>query len=434
MIPEMSTVIGGQRTGLASRHEMLLRLEEAITTARTQEQRLALLAFNLRGFREININFGHHRGDQVLHRVMEAIQGTLRSCDQAFHVGGDEFAVLLRELKSPQVAHLAITRILDAIEEGPNDASNTPMASARAGGAIFPDHAGNIDDLMRAADSALYSAHKTRRRYTLYDSAINERNQQRIQLHNDLKEGLKRNQLLFHYQPQYDLHHNCIRGCEALIRWPHDTLGWINPELFITVAEESGLIADLTYWSLNVVLREWNLLAAGITQAPVSINLSAVLLNSREIVELVERAINIWGIDPASLVLEVTESAMMADPEDALRTLNALHERGIQISIDDFGTGYSSLAYLKQLPVKELKIDKSFVMNMMDNDKDRKIVQSVIDLAHNLNMHVVAEGIENRETQDLLASMGCDYGQGYYFSRPLPAEDVPPVLMNACQL
>ncbi len=243
-----------------------------------------------------------------------------------------------------------------------------------------------------------------------------------IQLRKELARDLENNRLLFHYQPQWDLQRNAIKGCEALIRWPHETQGWINPESFITAAEESGLIADLTYWSFNVVLREWSQLSTTRPPTSMAINLSASLLHSQEIVAMVERAINIWGIDPGNLTLEITESAMMADPQTALNILNALGELGVELSIDDFGTGYSSLAYLKQLPVKELKIDKSFVFNMIDSRKDRNIVQSVIDLAHNLDMHVVAEGIENQATQELLTNMGCDFGQGYFISHPLPIE------------
>jgi EAL domain-containing protein (putative c-di-GMP-specific phosphodiesterase class I) len=187
------------------------------------------------------------------------------------------------------------------------------------------------------------------------------------------------------------------------------------------VAEKSELIDTLTYWSINVALREWLDFCVECQDGAIAVNLSARLLQSTEVVDLVSRALNIWGADPGALILEVTESAMMSDPETALRVLTRLHEMGVTLSIDDFGTGYSSLAYLQKLPVSELKIDRSFVQHMADRPQDRKIVRSIIDLAHNLDMRVVAEGIEDQRSLDMLVSMGCDYGQGFYIARPMPA-------------
>ena len=232
---------------------------------------------------------------------------------------------------------------------------------------------------------------------------------------------------MLYYQPQVDLQEGVVSGCEALVRWNEADHGWISPEVFIPVAESGELIDTLTYWSVNVALREWFRHCRGCSQtASISVNLSAKLLHSPEIVELIQRAMNIWGAQPGTLVLEVTESAMMVDPKMARSTLAALAELGVILSIDDFGTGYSSLAYLKNLPVGELKIDKSFILHMAEDQQDRKIVQSVIDLAHNLDLRVVAEGIENQQTLDMLVGMGCDFGQGYYIARPMPLAELPP--------
>ncbi len=412
----------GEPSVAPRRDELLSAIDHLVSRAATHDQKFALLVLNLLEFREFNIHFGHQQGDFLLREVVRCIQEVLRPDDRVFHIGGDEFAVLLSDLKAVQVVPLAMERILDAVESGKYLAEGIPAVSLRAGGAIFPDHAGSRDELLCAADNALYAARKSRRRYSIYDSSLHAQNQQRIQMRKDLAASLEKDRLLFHYQPQIDLREKRIKGCEALIRWPHETQGWINPEIFIAAAEESALIEDLTFWSLNVVLREWAQLAENMPGNSIAINLSATLLNSREIVDMVERALNIWNLPPASLTLEVTESAMMSDPQAALDTLNALNELHINLSIDDFGTGYSSLAYMKHLPTRELKIDKSFVMNMMNNPKDQSIVQSVIDLAHNLNMQVVAEGIENQATLDLLVDMGCDTGQGYFISRPLPLE------------
>jgi EAL domain-containing protein (putative c-di-GMP-specific phosphodiesterase class I) len=222
-----------------------------------------------------------------------------------------------------------------------------------------------------------------------------------------------------------------LSGCEALVRWRHAEHGWIPPDVFIPLAEKYGLVDTLTYWSVNVALREW--LAYGLQSWGVSIaiNLSASLLESTEIVDLISRALKIWAAEPGTLVLEVTESAMMSDPGAALRVLTSLHEMGVTLSIDDFGTGYSSLAYLQKLPASELKIDKSFVRHMADRPQDRKLVRSIIDLAHNLDMRVVAERITEQRSLDMLARMGCDYGQGFYIARPMPAENLSDWLQQA---
>ncbi len=410
------------------RDQLLNQLDQHITKASEKGGRIALLVFNLQHFREINIDFGHHFGDSVLKQVAQCIQGALRPNDRLFHIGSDEFAVLVTDLKAYQIVQLATEKILSSITSNQSISGQVLSLSAQAGAAVYPDHADNRDDLLRAADSALSSARKKRLKYVIYDASRRQQEELRAKLKGDLREALKNNDLMFHYQPQIDLRQGIVSGCEALIRWPHETQGWISPEIFIAVAEESELIEELTYWSFNIIMREWRQSFAEVPSASIAINLSAALLHSREIADQVNRSINIWGIRPASLVLEVTESAMMVDPAIALKTLNALHEMGVKISIDDFGTGYSSLAYLKKLPVSELKIDKSFVLHMTEDRKDREIVQSIIDLAHNLHMHVVAEGIENLQTMNLLKEMGCDYGQGFYIARPMPAANIPAYL------
>lgn len=386
----------------------------------TRAERSALLVLNLRRFREINIGYGHAVGDAVLYAVAKKIRRVLRRNDHLFHIGNDEFAVLLTELKSPQIVQLAIEKVLDTISGNHEIAGHLLPLAVVCGAAIHPDHAQDPQALLRAADMALHHAQNQNLDYALYDDSLHWRERQHATLKTDLRHALDNNELLLHYQPQIDLQSGGICGHEALMRWPHPEQGWIGPDVFIEVAEESDLIHDLTFWSLNVALREWCLLSETDKTVSVSVNLSARLLDSQEIVELVRRALNIWGAAPAALVLEITESAVMANPEKALATLNTLHDMGIVLSIDDFGTGYSSLAYLKRLPVRELKIDKSFVRHMAQNLQDRQIVQSVIDLAHNLEMRVVAEGIENDRTLTMLADMGCDYGQGYLIARPMP--------------
>lgn len=406
----------------SSRHRHWLEtIDRQLEQARTRGSRMALVVINLRRFRQINIGFGHAAGDSVLELVWRRIREALRPDDLLHHIGNDEFAVLLTDLRSLQVTALAVEKILARIAENMQVEGNALVVAAVAGAAVYPDHADTRETLLQAAESALHFAVDEQLGYSIYDASTRDEDLRIAGLKGSLRTALDNGELLLHYQPQLDLQHGTLSGGEALARWHHAQAGWIRPDVFVTLAERIGLIDDLTYWSLNVALREWRRAAADASVTPVSVNLSARLLHSAELVPMVEQTLNIWGASPGSLVLEVTESAMMADPGAALRTLSALHEMGITLSIDDFGTGYSSLAYLKKLPVSELKIDKSFVTQMADDRQDRKIVQSVIDLAHTLDMRVVAEGIEDERILDMLVGMGCDFGQGYHIARPMPA-------------
>jgi len=402
------------------------QLNQNISVSRANNSSFALLVFNLQKFRELNIHFGHHLGDAVLIQVAERVGRILRPFDMLFHLGSDEFAVLLTDVETPQVLELAMIKILEAISANQEVEGNVLSVTAVAGAALFPDHADDRDDLLKSADAALHYASGQHMDYFIFDASIQLKEQRWSDLKNNLRHALDNADLMLYYQPQVDLQQGTLSGCEALVRWHDSRYGWIKPDYFIPLAEKSDLIDILTYWSINVALREWSEFCSSGAAGSIAINMSAKILQSREVVELVGRAMNIWGAEPASLVLEVTESAMMSDPKAALHTLSALHEMGVNLSIDDFGTGYSSLAYLKELPVGELKIDKSFVRHMAENQQDRKIVQSIIDLAHNLDMSVVAEGIENQQALDMLIGMGCDYGQGFYIGRPMPMADMPP--------
>ena len=416
----------GEPAASPGRFHLYQQMEQLVSACQADTSCFALLVFNLQKFREINIYYGHQLGDAVLAQVAERVGRVLRPDDKLFHLGSDEFAVLLTGVKMPQLVELAMTKILEAISATHEIEGNVLAVSAVAGGALCPDHADNRADLLKAADAALHYAREQHMHYCIFDASVRLKEQRWADLKNDLRHALDNAELVLYYQPQIDLQQGTLSGCEALVRWNDSRHGWIKPDYFIPVAEKSDLIDTLTYWSINVALREWSKFCVSGVPASIAINLSAKLLQSREVVELVGRAMNIWGADPASLVLEVTESAMMSDPKAALYTLEALHDMGVTLSIDDFGIGYSSLAYLKQLPVGELKIDKSFVRHMAEDQQDHKIVQSIIDLAHNLDMSVVAEGVENQQTLDMLIGMGCDYGQGFYFGRPMPIEDMPP--------
>jgi len=402
-------------------------MREALACAIDQNTvgRIALVTFNLSGFRGINIDHGWDVGDRVLDEVTQRVLGVLRKDDRLFHIGNDEFAALLPGLKSAQLAELAAARIINVITTSIRVGARTISVGANAGLAVYPDAVSSGDEMIRACDAALNKARRTSSRFCIFDQSLKVQGQLSANLTGMLKSALDDNGLHMHYQPQVDLHRGVLSGCEALIRWQDPQRGWISPEIFIPAAEKSELIESLTCWSINVALREWFQYCSRCSQAStLSVNLSARMLHSFELVDLVRCATNIWGVEPGSLILEVTESAMMSDPVAALDTLMALNELGVSLSIDDFGTGYSSLAYLKELPVSELKIDKGFVQSMASDSQNRKIVQAVIDLAHNLDLKVVAEGIENQHTLDMLASMGCDVAQGFYIGQPMAFEDL----------
>ncbi len=406
------------------RQQLLEQLQYHLSRSQNEGGRVALLVFSLQRFREFNMIYGLDAGDTLLRLMAERIGSVLRSGDALFHVRNDEFAVVLNALRTPQVAELAAQKILGCICADYQLSGETLALTAVAGGAVFPDHVGDSDGLLRAADTALQLAREQGRDFLIYDASLVSRKRQLASLETNLRKALDHNDLMLHYQPQIDLQRAQLSGCEALARWHHAEQGWIRPDVFIPVAERSDLIDTLTYWSVNAALREWLQFCSGCPSGAIAVNLSARLLQSPEVVDLVSSALKIWGAQPEALILEVTESATMSDPDTALRVLTRLHEMGVTLSIDDFGTGYSSLAYLKKLPVSELKIDKSFVQHMADQQQDRKIVRSIIDLAHNLEMRVVAEGIENQRSLDMLVSMGCDYGQGHYIARPMPADEL----------
>jgi diguanylate cyclase (GGDEF)-like protein len=408
------------REACLGRHQLPGCVDDAINAAQTSGRRCALLVINLRRFREVNVDFGFETGDRVLLQLVERVTTILKDGDKLFHIGSDEFAVLLEDIKSPQVAHMALGRVLDELDKGFEVSGQLLSIIAQGGAAVYPDHVDRADTMLKAADAALMEARDRGKRSLLFDFTLREGRRTQADLRAKLHEALDNNDLQLYYQPQVNLRDGSVSGFEALVRWQHAGLGWIGPDQFIPVAESCGLIENLTYWSFNVALRECAAFCQKGSSATLSINLSAKMLESNEVVDLLGRAINIWGVDPSLLVLEVTESAMMADPQAALDILVKIHAMGVTLSIDDFGTGYSSLDYLKRLPVSELKIDKSFVLNMADDRQDRKIVQSIIDLAHNLDMHVVAEGIEDQRVFDMLDGMGCDIGQGFHMARPMP--------------
>ena len=412
-------------TQLPNRNELIHELNKFPEIVGTDNNTLiGLMLINIRRFRNINIEYNSSIGDGLLNSFNKCIHEIILDSDRLFHMGNDEFAILFSKLPNQQVAENAVKRIIERLSDLHIIKGKQISVRINIGVALNSENNSVISELMTHADIALSHAREKNEKFVFFNNQVNIENISRTGLITDLKRALKDNQLTMAYQPQYNFINNKVIGAEALARWHHSKIGNVPPDVFVYLAEQSGLIEDLTYWSINTAIRQWSMIQNKIAKTTISVNLSASALNYPDIFEWVEQALNMWGLDPQSLIIELTESSMMKDPENSLKVLNRFSENGIRISIDDFGTGYSSLNYLKQLPVSELKIDKSFVLNMTKDKDDDSIVQSVIHLAHNFNMSVVAEGIENKNTYDALSNYGCDIAQGYYISRPIPIEDI----------
>jgi len=383
----------------------------------------ALLLLDLDHFKEVNDTVGHERGDALLRTVAARLQAVTRADDTVARLGGDEFAVLLPGADADGAARVA--EAIRAALDAPLHVEGLLLrVGASVGGALAPAHGLDGDTLLRRADVAMYVAKRTRRGYALYEPARDQHSPERLALGGELRDAIEQGALTLHYQPQVDLTTGRITGVEALVRWPHPAQGLIPPDQFIPLAEHTGLIAPLTAWVLTEAIRQCRTWQRAGRLLTVSVNLSMWNLHDAALPDRVAALLRDHGMSPAWLRLELTESALMADPERAMDVLARLSGLGVGLAVDDFGSGYSSLAYLKTLPVDELKIDKGFVREMATDATDAAIVASTVALGHALGLRVVAEGIEDQVTWELLVGMGCDVAQGYYMSRPLPVTDL----------
>jgi diguanylate cyclase (GGDEF)-like protein/PAS domain S-box-containing protein len=413
-------------TGLPNRLLFTDRAEQALTHARSNKQSCALLLIDLDHFKHINDSLGHNVGDDLLKAVSERLQGQLEKTVTFARLGGDEFAVLLEGPQQPtHSAELAQT-LLEALQQ-PFELGSQPLfISASIGLSVFPNDALSAEQLLRNADAALFKAKKQgRESYALYTEELTADAQRRVELASELRRAIENNELRVFYQPIHDLLSRRIHGVEALVRWQHPQRGFVSPGEFIPVAEQSGLIADIDHWVLTQAcqqMRDW--LQRGIAVTFMAVNISSRLFRSGDLDRRVAQVLKDTGLDPAYLELEVTESAVMNDPEQAIEQLHRLRELGLRLSIDDFGTGYSSLLRLKRMPVQKLKIDQGFVAGLPGDDDDVAIVRVIIALARSMGMRVLAEGIEHPEQASFLLENQCELGQGYWFAQPMPAEQI----------
>jgi diguanylate cyclase (GGDEF)-like protein/PAS domain S-box-containing protein len=410
-----------QLTSLPNRTLLHDRLQQGILAASRERRSLALLVIDLDHFKDVNDTFGHQYGDLLLEQIGPRLRAVLRESDTVARLGGDEFAILLPEADRAAAVETA-GRLLAAFTPSFVVDGRNLLVGASIGVAICPEHGEDAQTLLRRADVAMYVAKRDGGGQAMYDPEQDRYSPGRLTLVGDLREALEGDGLLLHFQPTLDLQTGAFAGAEALVRWQHPERGLLPPDEFIPVAEQNGLIRHLSHWVLDRALqqyREWR--QAGL-DLPVAVNLSMRDLHDRHLPDAVANLLTRWNVAPACLTLEITESTLMADPAQAMEVVARLSAMGIQMAIDDFGTGYSSLAYLKRLPVDKLKIDKSFVRHLATDAHDAAIVQSTVGLAHALGLSLVAEGVEDQASWDLLAQMGCDVAQGYFISRPIPAD------------
>ena len=411
-----------QLTGLPNRTLFHDRLEQAAKVANRAGQNFALLIINLDRFNEVNVILGHHIGDLLLQEISRRLTTILtRDSDTLARLGGDEFAVLLPDCDT-QCAMVVVRKILDTLDQPILLEGQEVIATGSVGIAIYPEHGDETNTLLRHADIAMYEAKHDNSGYAMFDLNYVEQNQQHLSLLAELRHAIEQNEFVLYYQPKVGFATGTLGHAEALVRWIHPERGMVPPDQFIPYAEHTGYIRTITRWVIETALRQrkqWEEMGLPLT---ISINISARDLMDADIPKLFAGLMEKYGASPNWLCLEITESAIMGDPKRALGILEELHHMGFKLSVDDFGTGYSSLAYLKKLPVSELKIDQSFVFHMADDQDDATIVRSTIDLGHNMGLVVVAEGIENKATWDMLQAMGCDLAQGYYISKPMAAD------------
>jgi diguanylate cyclase (GGDEF)-like protein/PAS domain S-box-containing protein len=411
-------------TGLPNRTLFRDRIEQSIAMARRESAQLAVAMLDLDRFKDVNDSLGHHAGDALLVELARRLRGVLRSSDTVARLGGDEFGVLISKPRSTRDVAVVIEKVRAALEQPVTVDGLALPAEGSIGIAMFPDHGHDVDTLLRHADVAMYSSKDEKSGYAFYDSSRNDSDPTRLTLVSELRRAIEERELVLYYQPKAALANGAVRSVEALLRWNHPTRGLVGPDDFIPLAQQTGLIKPLTLFVLDEALSQCRAWEEDGMSLAVAINVSIRNLLDAHFPELVRTLLEKWGVDPGMLELEITESTVLSDPVRTKRVLDRLSAMGVVLSIDDFGTGYSSLSYLSQLPVNEIKIDRSFVMNMAENSGDAVIVRSTIDLARNLGLQVVAEGVETEQAWDELNELGCTLAQGYYLSRPTPAAEL----------
>ena len=409
-------------TNLPNRALFHDRLSNTLSSAQRSHELFALIGLDLDLFKEINDTLGHHAGDLVLQHVAQACHKILRESDTVARMGGDEFSILLPKVTDREHAMQIAQRVLAAIKEPLQIDGHLIEVSASLGIAIYPEHGDDELTLIMHGDAAMYEAKRQKLGVALYQPEMGEGKNEAVALKGELRRAIAEGEMVLHFQPKIDFSAQKINGVEALVRWQHPRLGLLYPDRFISLAEHSGQIKPLTIEVLKLAMLQIQVWREQGMEFPVAVNISAVNLQDRGFPEIVAAMMTEYEVPSRLLELEVTETAIMTEPISAIDNIRKLDNIGVQVSIDDFGTGYSSMAYLQKLLVAKIKIDKSFVIDMDKDQKDDVIVRSTIELAHNLGLKAVAEGVESAEVWERLKAMGCDSAQGYYMSKPLTPE------------
>ena len=419
-------------TKLPNRYHMIGNIQSSIDLATQNNEKFGVIMMDLDRFKEINDTLGHNVGDELLIKFGERLSATLRADDFVGRLGGDEFALVVKHVDSKRLLRVA-KNIFENMDPEFIIQDRPLFITCSLGLSIFPDHGVDPDSLLRCADIAMYEAKTSKQGVSLYNPDFETANVKHLDLLGGLRTAIYENELFLEYQPKVDLLSGKVSGVEALVRWKHRERGIIPPDEFISLAENSGLINPLTHWVLNEAIRQNSLWYQQGYELSVAVNLSMFNLHDLSLPTYIHDLLVKYNLPSSSLVLEVTETAIMTHPDMVLKVLNSLKETGITISVDDFGTGYSSLSQLRKLPVSEMKIDRSFVMNMANEGEDQLIVTSIVNLGHNLGLRVVAEGVEDVESVVLLSHFGCDYVQGYYYSKPISAKEITWFCSQPCK-
>ena len=413
-------------TALPNRALLADRFSQMIVQAKRRGSPVAVLFIDLDGFKGVNDTLGHAGGDELLKEVAVRLQSAVRTGDTVARISGDEFAIVLADLVRPEDAALVAQKVIDRLGESIHIQGSEVFVTASVGIAAFPADGTDAETLIGAADAAMYRAKQSgRNTYQFFTAEINQRSRFRVQLSSELRRALEREEFVLFYQPRYELATRRPSGAEALLRWRHPERGIVSPAEFVPVLEETGLIVYVGEWAIRRAcqdLKGWQ--SAGLKVGPVSVNLSARQFRQQALEARIRALVNAVGVDPSLIELEITESYLMQDPDQAIRVMRSLTETGFRIAIDDFGTGYSSLAYVTQFPVSALKVDRSFVRDMSRDKSDATVVRTIIEMAHSLGFTVIAEGVETEEQATMLQLLRCEQAQGYLFNRPMPAHEL----------
>ncbi len=419
-------------TNLPNRLLFADRLEQSIIRSERSRTSMALMLVDIDDFKLVNDSFGHDAGDKLIKAVGELIAKSLRRADTIARLGGDEFAVIIEGIDGPEDAISIADNLTTILEHNVRLDDQETYTSASIGIAVFPEDGKDARTLLKNADTAMFRAKENGRHcFQFYKPEMSVSAMARLDLENNLKSAFENDEYLIHYQPVIDIHKNEIVGVEALLRWQHPDKGMIQPNDFISVVEDCGLIVALGEWLIFSVCKQisvWQ--AAGLNDQHVSINLAPRQFKEQDLVAIFTQAIAENNIDASSLSVEVTERTLIDNVGEVEATLKKLRAMGMQVMLDDFGTGYASLAFLKDFPVDVVKIDRAFVTGIPDNREDSAVVDAIAGLTRGLKLRLLAEGVENDRQLDVLKSIGCQYGQGYYWSKPLPGDEYEQFYMN----